>query len=91
MGKTARAAAREHHVHRSSGDESGEPSDVGLIAGAHVMVRAKEIVAKLDMLGQVFRAVAMDQQKFGQRCHLAPDIAPLKGMQRHLFIGMGDQ
>src|SRR5258705_9706991 len=58
-----------------------------------MMMRAKKIAAKLDMLRQPALASVsgMEQQKFGRRRHLAFEETPLEWVQGHGSIGARDQ
>src|SRR5258705_2920500 len=93
MGKAARAAASEHDVHRRTGNEPGEPLQIGGIARPYVMMRAEKIAAQFDMLRYALARppAGMNQEKFGRGAHLALEIASLEGMQRHALIGARDQ
>ena len=93
MRKTARAAACQYDIHRRASHKARQPFQIGGVPRAHMMMRTKEIVAKLDMLRQTAWACifGMEQQKLGRGRHLAFEKAPLEWVQRHGFIGAREQ
>ncbi len=93
MGKTARAASRQYDIHGRAGDKSCKPFQIAGASRAHMMMCAKKIVAKLDMLRQpAWSCVSgMEQQELGRGRHLAFEKAPLERMQRNTLVGACDQ
>ena len=93
MGKAARAAAREHDVHRIARDEARQALDVGGIADADVMVRAEEIASELDVLRQARPGIRarMQQQKLRLGADVAIEEATLERVQRQFLVGARDQ